>query len=250
MDWKKALLLAGGAAGTCALVYYLRRAAQQAPTSATTRGSGGEKKYTRVEEITKEQVQDILLEIINSQDRMRGYMKELSKELQAKSLSFMDTYERVRKVQPRDPLEECGLSIRDFDQLLDRYQRDPGVRESIAKIMGAPDPASVTSERVQTITVKKIIDVHSFMLKELNSLVGSIQTLPNRENLDMKTVTIAAQAIVGAKVESTFGTTSEDIESAVLVHHTTLAADQEFRDLNIKIQETMTKLMGSSFGER
>ena len=51
--------------------------------------------------------------------------------------------------------------------------------------------------------------------------------MPNKNDLDIKTVTIAAQAIVGAKIEKKFDLTSEDIESAVMMLHTMLAADQD-----------------------
>merc|ERR1719476_684976 len=115
--------------------------------------------------------------------------------------------------------------------------------------MGAPMPGSKTSDKVQSITVKKIIDVHKFMLEELEKLVKNFQTLPNKESYDMKTVTIAAQACVGSKVEGRFGITSEDIEAAVLVHHTTLATDQEFASVNIQIQHTTGRLMGTPFNQ-
>merc|ERR1719343_1890391 len=113
--------------------------------------------------------------------------------------------------------------------------------------MGAPNPQSVTSERVQAITVKKILDVHMFMLDELERLVKKFQDVQDKDQYDMKTVTIAAQAIIGSKVEQAFGITSEDIESAVLMYHTVLATNQDFASININIQHTMAKLMGTPF---
>merc|ERR1719414_1614492 len=107
-------------------------------------------------------------------------MKELTKELLSKSLTFEQTYQRVKEVQPADPLEKQGLSMVSFDQLLDKHQGDPSVRESIAKIMGAPSPNSGCSEKVQAITVKTIIDVHNFMLEKLDALVQDFINLPNK----------------------------------------------------------------------
>merc|ERR1712224_49674 len=173
--------------------------------------------------------------------------KELTKELLQIGLSFEQTYQRVKAVQPEDPLEKHGLSMMDFDQLLDKYQSDPHVREAIGKIMGAPSPNSHQSSKVQTITVKKIIDVHNFMLEELDNLVKHFQTVSDHKSYDMKTVTIAAQALVGAKVEEKFGYSSEDIEGAVLTHHASLATNQEFANINISMQNTMSKLMGTNF---
>lgn len=247
MDWKKLVLAAGGTAGVLALLYYLLKEENDAGKRLSVESDEKKKVGIAVEEITKEQVQQILQEIIKSQEQMKVYMKELTQELLKDSLTFEQTYQKVREVQPIDPLEKYGLSMMDFDQLLDKHQSDPSVREAIAKIMGAPNPSSCASEKVQAITVKKIIDVHNFMLEELDKLVRDVQALQNKETYDMKTVTIAAQAIVGAKIESKFAITSEDIESAVLMYHTMLATDQEFAAINIKIQHTMGKLMGTPF---
>lgn len=244
-------MLAGlGAAGAAAVLYCLLK--EQPKKSG---GKGREESNEapqpgaklKVEEITKETVQTILKEIIESQEKMKGYMKELTKELRTKSMSFEDTYDRVRKVQPSDPLEKHKLTMMEFDQLLDKHQSDPMVREAIAKIMGTPTASSVASEKVQGITVKLVIEVHTFMLKELEALVEKYQSMTNKRDLDMKTVTIVAQAIVGSKMEEKFGITSEDIESAVLMYHTSLATDQEFANINLKIQHTMGKLMGQPF---
>lgn len=105
----------------------------------------------------------------------------------------------------------------------------------------------MTSEKVMAISVRDIIDVHNFMLEELEKLMKHFKGLRDQSSYQMKTVTIAAQALVGAKVEERFSVTPEDIENAVLMHHTQLATDQEFANINIKIQTAMGKFMGSSF---
>jgi hypothetical protein len=249
MDWKKSLLLAGGAAGACAVVYYLLKADSSSPTRIVVERESRDatNTRTRVEDITKEEVQVILQEIIQSQASMKLYMKELTKELLSTSLSFEETYWRVKEVQPQDSLEKHGLTMAGFDQLLDKHQSDPGVRAAIANIMGAPNPNSAQDKKGPAITVKEILDIHLFMLKELEVIVAYFQDLPEKSMFDMKTVVIAAQAIVGSKVEAKFHITSEEIETAVLNHHTVLAVDQDFSNVNVKIQKTMGKLMGADF---
>jgi len=248
---QKMLLVAGAAAGAAAILYCLKQDDSKAKPKAAVEGDkeAPASGKSKVEEISKETVQKILTEIIESQETMKLCMKELTKKLRAENLSFEQTYDKVKEVQPSDPLENYNLSMMEFDQLLDKYQGDPMVREAIAKIMGAPNPNTMTSEKVQGITVKVIIEVHTFMLQELENLVDKYQGMQKNRDLDMKTVTIVAQAIVGAKMEQKFGITSEDIESAVLMYHTMLATDQEFANINMKIQHTMGKLMGQPFNQ-
>lgn len=57
----------------------------------------------------------------------------------------------------------------------------------------------------------------------------------------------AAQAIVGARVEKEFDLTSEEIESAVLLHHQSLATDVDFARINVQMQSTMSDLLGTQF---
>jgi len=247
----KLLLAAGGAVAVGAVAYFLLKKDEKASNADAV----GQKRDLQaavakgqpVDKITKEQVMQMLQEIIVSQDQMKGYLKELSSELLSKSLTFDQTYHKVKKVQPDDPLEKHGLSMVAFDDLLEKHRGDQGVREMMTKIMGAPNPNSCHSEKVQAITVKTIIEVHNFMLEELNNVVKDFNAHPNKDSYDMKTVTVTAQAIVSSKIECKFNITSEDIESAVLMYHTMLATDQEFAAINIKIQHTMGKLMGTPF---
>lgn len=245
-DSQKMVLAGIGAASVAAVIFCLTKDDGKKKPSLAAQSkdlpAGGKSK---VEDITKDTVSQILKEIIDSQEKMKTYMKSLTKELKTKQMDFQQTYDRVREVQPNDPLEKYGLSMMEFDQLLDKFQSDPAVREAIAKIMGAPNPANTQSTRVQEITVKKIIEVHKFMLEELTNLVEVYQGLQKTADLDMKTVTIVAQAMVGAKMEEKFNIASEDLESAVLMYHTMLATDQEFANINLKIQHTMGQLMGN-----
>lgn len=247
MDWKKLSVVAGGAAGLCAVLYVLKQRASEGQDLPVEGVDKKKKAGASVEDITKDQVQSILQEIIETQGQIKVFTKQIIQDLIKSPLNLEQTYKKVKAVMPADPLDKYGLSMMDFDQLLEKHQSDPNVREAIAKIMGAPDPASSASEKVAAIEVKKIIELHMFMLDELNALVQDYNALQNKEAYDMKAITVAAQATVNAKIESKYGITSEDIESAVLMYHTMLATDQEFAAINIKIQHTMGKLMGTPF---
>ncbi|EER19745.1 conserved hypothetical protein [Perkinsus marinus ATCC 50983] len=103
---------------------------------------------------------------------------------------------------------------------------------------GGPQPT-------KQLSVKQIISIHEFMLQQLDRIVTEFSAIPEsvRAKFDMKTVTIAAQAIVGSAVEKKFSVSSDDIESAVMLNHAQLSVSQQFANINIKMQETMTKLM-------
>ncbi|KAF4651000.1 hypothetical protein FOL46_000601 [Perkinsus olseni] len=137
----------------------------------------------------------------------------------------------------------------EFDQLLDREQNDPQIRECIVEIMGGKIPEG-GAQPTKQLSVKQIISIHEFMLQQLDRIVTEFSAMPEsvRVNFDMKTVTIAAQAIVGSAVENKFSVSSEDIESAVMLNHAQLSVSQQFANINIKMQETMTKLMDQAMG--
>jgi len=239
----KVVLVAGSAAGIIGIIYCLSKRVPPSAAVAVTEELPGKPK---IDDITKEQVQEILQEIIKSKVQMQSCMRELVKSLRTDPLSFEDTYQKVNETAPIDPLEMSGLTTMEFDQLLEKYQTDANIRESIAKIMGA-SPASQVPEKVQKINRETIIEVHYFMLDELKKLLAHFQGVPNKESYDMKSVTIAAQILISSKIEDKFKISSEDVESAVLMQHTMLATDGDFSKLNIEIQHMMGKLMGTPF---
>jgi len=218
-----------GVGAAAALVYYLLQedAGEQKDDSAA-------------------KVLNILQQIQVSQNKMKEVMKDLTKQLLEKDMSFPETYELVKSTQPADPLEAHGISMQQFDALLDETQNDPRVRERISTIMSNPqDPSPETNRVPPGMTVSKLVEVHGFMLDELQTIVRDFHKMPNKKNFDIKTVTIAAQAIVGARMQRKYKLSTDDVEAAVLQMHHQLSTDQEFARINIEMQQTMSKLVQS-----
>eukprot|EP00389_Voromonas_pontica_P001803 GDKH01002703.1.p1 GENE.GDKH01002703.1~~GDKH01002703.1.p1 ORF type:complete len:249 (+),score=78.91 GDKH01002703.1:150-896(+) len=241
VDWGKLAIVAAGATAVGAIVWYCLREDKDDVATGPRGGLSGES------EMTRDRVVAILDEIIKSQETIQKLMRQMAQDLAKSELSFDDVYNRVHAAQPDDPLEKAGLKMPEFDAVLDKFKDDPAVKVAISKIMGAPTPDSASSPAVQQVTKQRILEIHAFMLEALGSLVNEYQSQANTAKYNMKTVTIAAQAIVGARTEKKFGLSTEQVEAAVLLHSQTLANDHEFARLNMQMQQTMARLLGSDF---
>lgn len=200
------------------------------------------------QEDSAEKVLKILGQIQQSQSKMKEVMKDLTKALLAKDLNFQQTYDLVKATQPTDPLEEHGITMQEFDALLDETQTDARVRDKIGTIMANPNPQEPDPEMARVppgLTVSKLVQVHGFMLEELQKLVKDFHRMPNKSTFDIKTVTIAAQAIVGAKMQKQYKISTDEVEAAVLSMHQQLSMDGEFARINIEMQQTMSQLVSA-----
>ena len=205
-----------------------------------SRDSKKTRKIVSADQVTREELLEILAEIQQAHDKMKIVTKQLSAEILAQNLNFEQTYRKVLATQPVDPLDKYGLSMVDFDKLLEREQHDPAVRAARAKLMAAPEPETLASAK--DLTVSQIFDIHRYILSELQSVIAEVQTLrPGK--YDSKTVMIAAQAIVGARVEGKFGASGDDVEAATAKLALALNGNAEFNNLNLQIQQAMTQLM-------
>eukprot|EP00913_Durusdinium_trenchii_P029441 g27597.t1 len=162
--WKKALLVAGAAGAGCVLYYLLREEqdTKQLP------GDEVEEKASPEAELAK--VQKLLAEMIKSQ--------ELMLELGGK-LDFDETYALLKGVQPDDPLQKNGLTIAEFDSYLDKHINDPKVKEGVQQLVTLQNP-HVPPQAV-VATSEKIIEVHKYMLEEVEKLVQQFKTKSDRE---------------------------------------------------------------------
>lgn len=239
----KWIAVAYGVCGAGVFLYVLYR---KGVLRRITCGDKKKRLKIKVEDMTKEQVHQMLLEIIKSQDQITHNAKVVTKECLQTSLSFEQTYQSLKELQPENPLKQNGLSEEDFTQLLQIHQHDPSVREAFARIMGAPNPSNSASDRVQKVTVRLIIEIHRFMYEILENLTKYFLAKPDKGSYDMKIVVVAVQCLVGSKIEAKFSMTSEELESAVLNNHTMLAMDEHFRTVSLDIQNTMKKLTGNT----
>lgn len=243
-------LIAGGAIGITGLVYYFLRRKQTrrdkpvVPIAAETKEDA---KKLDPSTATKEEVLSVLSCVIESQDIMKALMKDLIQMLLENDYGFQEVYQKVKAVQPDDPLEATGLTMHEFDELLTKYQKDPEITQTVARIMGMSACSTEGTSKAQALRREKIIEIHKFMLQEIKKLVEEFQRIPEAASYDMKTVTIAVQAIVGSLVEKKYSVGSDEIELAVILHHQSLASNAEFARINVEMQSTISSLMGTQF---
>lgn len=206
-------------------------------------GSGGKRK---VDQITKEQVIQIIDEIAMAQQKMKTITQTAIAEVLSKKLKFDEAYDYCVKIQPSDPLQKYGLTTGDFDLLLDREQHDHNVRERLAKIMGMSESAdelgSATAVPRKSLDLKQLIAIHEYMLEELKLVSVSVdKKLQNGAGTDMRALAVAAQVLVGAKVQEKFGVDTDDIESSIIRNHEQLSKDNRFGTVNEEIQRLMAR---------
>ncbi|CAI9149185.1 unnamed protein product [Rangifer tarandus platyrhynchus] len=256
LTWRQLLLIAGGTAATAACLYYLLR-----EDGADSKEAEGETKKLNAKDASKEQVVTILRSILKTQEKTKALMKDFIQDMveedlpdgaeiiesdaegdDVRTLRFEEAYERVAAKNLEDPLEQYGLTMPDFDGLLDKYQHDPQIKDLIMRIMSS-SASLEPSVQAQHLSKAKIIEVHEFMRQELQKLVEHVQRSSNRAKFDVKNVTLTAQAYVGARVQKRFGLTSEEVESAVFFNHKELAVDADFVRINMGIQAIMNQLI-------
>lgn len=250
---KTAAAVAGGVAVIGALLYYLFRedspeerdssktlveavVAKEAPETITKRS---------VDTFTREDMLLLLDEILESQNSLKKMIRSLTSSFMADPpKSLQECYDKVKESSPYDPLEKWELSLVDFDRLIERFQNDEGVSNIIEKIMGVHGPSSL-SERAGSVSSDQLMKVNELMLKELREFVDQYIFIANKDQFDVKTLTIAAQVWVGSKVEKLYNLSSDDVEAAMLLHSQTLRNNPDFGRISFQMQATMEQLLGS-----
>ena len=231
-------------AASVGAVYYLFRKEEVIVTEETDkRITPASKALQKIDakKVTVEQLISMMDKIIESQNAMKSVMKRISEEITDSNLSFIQAYELVQKKQPVDPMEELGISMSDFDELLDKYQEDPRVLDSIARIMG-PSEEDLAGDDGKILSVKELVDIHQYMLDELMQISAEVKK--SKTSTDARTTTATAQVLVGARVESKFKVTSPAVERSVMVHQNQLATNHQFATINMMMQQAMAELMG------
>merc|ERR1719399_1872871 len=118
--------------------------------------------------MTKEEVLEILEDWRASIEKMKVHMKDITKKLRANALSLDESYNLIVAVEPEDVIEKYNLSREEFDSILNRYKDDSQVKDSVTKIMSPDMKASVEESK---LNVNTLVEVHTFMLQELENLL-------------------------------------------------------------------------------
>ena len=245
----KLAIFGAAIAASAGVVYYLFRKDEQITLSSSDETAS---RTTSVvaklnpSSISVEVLLGIMDKIIASQNSMKGVMKGVTDEINSADLEFSAAYELVKQRQPSDPMEEIGLEMDEFDQLLDKYQEDPRILDAIARIMG-PSDDDMASDDGRILSVQELIDIHRFMLDQLKAIGSEMKSI---QSADPRTATATAQVLVGARVEKNFKITSTAVERSVMVHQNQLAGNHEFATINMLMQQAMTELMGEQLIHR
>lgn len=238
MDGKKLLRYFSGIA-SFAFVLFLVRIASAA---AWDRRKGSRRSTLKAEERSPEEVIHLIRRVAEHKESSRQRMKALTQNLRLQPLSLEQVCQKVSEENqeaPKDPLERHGLSIIDFDTLQSRHGEVQQVREALAQLPGAPGSNETQPVLDVQLTSRQVVEVHAFMLQELEKLVPQLLSIRDKHSFDSKVTSAAVQAVLDAKVEDSYALTSEDIECAVAAHYSDLAIDQEFATIKLRMEQTI-----------
>eukprot|EP01068_Selenidium_serpulae_P009042 Selendium_serpulae@DN5137_c0_g1_i1.p1 len=172
----------------------------------------------------------------------------IHKEIQEHGYDFQQTYDRVAELTDTltfGTFDKNGLNMQAFDTLLAKHDHHPDVRELLVQVLGNKPEEDLAD----WISYETLIKVHELMLEELEKLVNHFTNLPNKDEYAKKSVVIAAQALVGAKLEQRMGLTPAQVEAGVCEHQKALSKDKRFQTINIKITKLMSDLLGAPFAQ-
>ncbi|UKJ89880.2 hypothetical protein MACJ_003134 [Theileria orientalis] len=245
VNWTKTVIASGLFAATAVFLYYLFKNDDEEPEefdSYKQSHTPPALSTTRAEKISKKECIELLKKIADSQDETKALMATVVDELLSKKLksSLIDVYQRCCASIPPDPLESEGLTLFDLDHVVDRYQNDPAIRDSIVKIMTIVPP----EDGDPVLSIEEIIRIHEFMLSELEGIVASYKSLPNRESLEKKVLTLAVQTLISSRVQQKFGYKYTLVDKSVIKNHSELSMNTRFARLNMQMQSEMSEMTG------
>lgn len=208
-----------------------------------------------VADLTRQQVLDILTETARVQAIVqqevsalaRKLVKERSEKKKRKGLSFKDGHKKIVDLNlPREPLEDYGLDEADFQQHLHTYQDDEEVMECANKLLhplGKGTPSDAAS-----ITVERVIEIHQFMVQEMQKVLQEFLALPQdvRRSFTGKACETTAELLVSIAVEQQMNVHCDDVEQAVIMCEDILAGCPEFAKCTEDLASLMQRLVAAT----
>lgn len=198
---------------------------------------------------SREDVLELLNDVLTVQKQLSTLMDSTVEEIVNENLDLPKVYQRIYTSQPEDPLDSHGLSIADFDALLDRFSVDDEVHAMVVAVIKGPEPASDNADERQTdVQPDRIIEINAAMKERLRSAAAELKE--SRSKLSMpfnsRAASLTVQAIVGAYVRKEFNVTADDVERAMVLFQYELSQRPDFMKINDEIQEMMQQIMNIS----
>mmetsp|Transcript_6234 Transcript_6234/g.14912 ORF Transcript_6234/g.14912 Transcript_6234/m.14912 type:complete len:504 (-) Transcript_6234:44-1555(-) len=204
--------------------------------------------------LTRQQILELLEQTAHVQGIVQQEISTLARTLvsekpdrkKKKQMSFLDAYNKMLELKlPKDPLERHGLTEAGFQQLLHQYEEDAEVMESAQLLLhptGKGDP-----ERAKELKVVKIIEIHQFMVTEMQKVIQEFRQIPSdvRRTFTGKGCETTAELLVSMAVEQRLAVRCEDVEQAVILHENELQANADFARCTDQLAELMHQLIGS-----
>lgn len=169
------------------------------------------------------------------------------------SLSFLEAYQKIiqLKLPDEDTLDQYGISPEDFQQTVGGYA-EVGDAEVMNAVQSMFAPAGkADADKASKIDKATLLDVHTFMVKQMESIVEEFNQLPAESvsSMPKKQRENAAELLVSVAVESSFKIRNEDIEEAMMLWGEQLQDDATMIDVQTKLASLMERLKEPPFVE-
>jgi len=206
--------------------------------------------------LTREQILEILKETVRVQGIVQQEVSVLARKLakekgerkkKKEKLSFLDGHKKILELDlPREPLEDFALTESAFQRLLQDYERDDEVMHSAQRLLhpcGKGDP-----QRAAGINMDKIIEIHRFMVGEMEKVLHEFLALPeeSRRSFTGKGCETTAELLVSIAVEQQLSVRCEDVEQAVIRYEEELQGHPDFTRYTEQLANMMQHLIGAA----
>lgn len=229
----------------------------EALATASSEGNGNATSSGKLapgQTLSRKQILEILSETARVQGIVQQEISVLARELatskngkkKRKPLSFVDGHKKIQDLHlPREPLEDHGLTEAAFQKLLLQYEEDEEVMTCAQRLLhpaGKGDP-----ERARRITMDRIIEIHQFMVTEMQKVLREFLELPQdvRRTFTGKGCETTAELLVSVAVEQHLLVRCEDVEQAVIMYEDALGGNPEFTRCTEQLASMMQHLIGS-----
>jgi len=177
----------------------------------------------------------------------RRLAKEKADRKKKKSLSFVDGHKKILELGlPREPLEDYGLSENAFQRILLEYEQDEEVMLCAQKLLHPAGKGD--AERARSITMDRIVEIHQFMVSEMQRVLQEFLQLPQdvRRSFTSKGCETTAELLVSIAVEQQLSVHCEDVEQAVIKYEEALQGHPEFTRCTEQLANMMQHLIGAA----